>query len=105
LVGFYSAVDSSDQFGAQITVAPGTSAFDAALPSETYLFEWDTFSQAASDAGFSRIYGGIHFSDGNLDGLSAGASIGADAFDLASDFATGTAQPEQQPYFEEFLFG
>ncbi len=100
-----AAFTGSDQLDAQVTVASGTSAFDAALPTQTYLFEWDTFSEAANDAGFSRIYGGIHFSDGNLDGLSAGAKIGADAHDLASDFARGTAQPEQQPFFDEFLFG
>jgi hypothetical protein len=100
-----AAFTGSDHFDAQVTVASGTSAFDAALPTQTYIFEWDTFSQAANDAGFSRIYGGIHFSDGNLDGLSAGAAIGADAYDLASEFANGTAQPEQQPFFDEFLFG
>ncbi|MHA7852826.1 vanadium-dependent haloperoxidase [Roseovarius sp.] len=100
-----AAFTGSDYFDAQVTVAPGTSAFDTALPTQTYLFEWDTFSQAASDAGFSRIYGGIHFSDGNLDGLGSGAKIGSDAYDLASEFANGTAQPEQQPFFDEFLFG
>ena len=100
-----AAFTGSDRFDAQITIASGPSAFDAALPTQTYLFEWDTFSQAANDAGFSRIYGGIHFSDGNLDGLSAGAMVGADAYDLATDFHSGTAQPEQQPFFDEFLFG
>ncbi|NHQ75936.1 vanadium-dependent haloperoxidase [Roseovarius gahaiensis] len=100
-----TAFTGSDQFDANVTVASGTSAFDAALPSETYLFEWDTFSQAASDAGVSRIYGGIHFSDANLDALSAGQTIGAEAYDLATDFFTGNAQPEQQPFFDEFLFG
>lgn len=100
-----AAFTGSDHFGAQVKVPSGTSAFDAALPSETYLFEWDTFSQAASDAGFSRIYGGIHFSDGNLDGLSSGATIGRDAYDLAVEFANGTAKAEQQPFFDELLFG
>src|SRR6056297_1902803 len=100
-----AAFTGSDHFDAQVTVASGTSAFDAALPTQTYLFEWDTFSQAANDAGFSRIYGGIHFSDGNLDGLGSGAKIGSDAYDLASEFANGTAQPEKQPFFDEFLFG
>ena len=97
------AFTGSDHLNAQITVAPGTSAFDAALPGDVYQFQWDTFSGAAIDGGASRIYGGIHFSDGNLDGLSAGADIGADAFALAVEFANGTAQPEQQPFFNEFF--
>ena len=97
------AFTGSDQLGAHITVPPGTSAFDAALPGDVYHFQWDTFSEAAIDGGASRIYGGIHFSDGNVDGLSAGATIGSDAYELALEFANGTAQPEQQPFFNEFF--
>src|SRR6056297_3619120 len=95
------AFTRSDHLDAHITVPPGTSAFDAALPGDVYQFQWDTFSEAAIDGGASRIYGGIHFSDGNVDGLSAGATIGADAYALAVDFANGTAQPEQQPFFDD----
>ncbi|EDM72831.1 Hemolysin-type calcium-binding region [Roseobacter sp. AzwK-3b] len=97
------AFTGSDNLDAHITVPPQTSAFDVALPGDVYQFQWDTFSEAAIDGGASRIYGGIHFSDGNVDGLSAGATIGADAYALAVDFANGTAQPEQQPFFDEFF--
>src|SRR6056297_2372469 len=95
------AFTGSDHLDAHITVPPQTSAFDAALPGDVYQLQWDTFSEAAIDGGASRIYGGIHFSDGNLDGLSAGANIGADAYALAVDFADGIAQPEQQPFFDD----
>jgi len=37
------------------------------------------FSDAAAEAGMSRIYGGIHFMSGNLDGLSSGSAIGTHA--------------------------
>jgi hypothetical protein len=97
------AFTGSDHLDAHITVPPGSSAFDAALPGDVYQLQWDTFSEAAIDGGASRIFGGIHFSDGNLDGLSAGAKIGTDAYELAIDFANGTAQPEQQPFFDEFF--
>jgi len=97
------AFTGSDTLDAQIIVPPGTSAFDAALPGDVFQFQWDTFSEAANAGGASRIYGGIHFSDGNLDGLSTGTSIGADAYELALEFANGTAQPEQRPFFEEFF--
>lgn len=97
------AFTGSDNLDAHIIVPPQTSAFDAALPGDVYQFQWDTFSEAAIDGGASRIYGGIHFSDGNVDGLSAGATIGADAYDLATEFANGTAQPEQQPFFDELF--
>lgn len=97
------AFTGSDHLDARITVPPGTSAFDAALPGDVYQFQWDTFSEAANAGGASRIYGGIHFSDANIDGLSAGADIGAGAYALAVEFANGTAQPEQRPFFDEFF--
>ena len=34
------------------------------------------FSQAAEEAGMSRIYGGIHFLSANLNGLESGAALG-----------------------------
>ncbi len=36
---------------------------------------WDTFSEAAAEAGQSRIYGGIHFQYDNQDSLALGASL------------------------------
>ena len=37
---------------------------------------FDSFSEAAIEAGMSRIYGGIHFMSANIGGLEAGAEIG-----------------------------
>lgn len=37
---------------------------------------FNSFSEAASEAGMSRIYGGIHFDSGNEDGLAAGRALG-----------------------------
>lgn len=48
------------------------------LPLVTRSF--DSFSEAAAEAGISRIYGGIHYQDDNLDGLSTGRNIGLWAF-------------------------
>jgi hypothetical protein len=44
------------------------------LPGVTRSFY--ALSQAANEAGMSRIYGGIHFQAGNQDGLATGRSIG-----------------------------
>lgn len=44
------------------------------LPMVTRSF--DSFSEAAAEAGISRIYGGIHYTDDNLDGLALGRNIG-----------------------------
>ena len=37
---------------------------------------YNSFSQAAEEAGMSRIYGGIHFLSANLNGLASGAELG-----------------------------
>jgi hypothetical protein len=50
---------------------------------------WDTFSDAADQAGSSRIYGGIHFEQGDLDGREAGRRIGAQAWDRAQAYFRG----------------
>lgn len=36
----------------------------------------DSFTEAADEAGISRIYGGIHFRSANADGLAAGRALG-----------------------------
>ena len=59
---------------------------DATVPNRSFT----SFSQAAQEAGISRIYGGIHFSFDNVDGLAAGTKIGnlvASKFFLAQEHA------------------
>lgn len=52
-----------------------------------------TFSEAAEQAGLSRLYGGIHFSDDNTVGQAVGARIGRRAWARASAYFNGTAGP------------
>jgi len=57
----------------------GTDNIAFTLPSENPLVadrSFTSFSQAASEAAVSRLYGGIHWSFDNEDGLTAGKSIG-----------------------------
>jgi membrane-associated phospholipid phosphatase len=41
---------------------------------------WSSFSEAAAEAGMSRIYGGIHWQFDNADGLLAGKNIGQNIY-------------------------
>ena len=50
---------------------------------------WSTFTQAANEAGESRLYGGIHFYEGNVAGLALGRKVGAQAFDKAQGYWSG----------------
>ena len=67
----------SDTFHARVRFEPGLSLFEPGItPTEAIELSWPTFSAAANQAGMSRLYGGIHFIDGNVSGLTQGAEIG-----------------------------
>ena len=46
---------------------------------EPVVLEWSTLTQAAEEAGISRLYGGIHIMDGNLRALELGKQVAAEA--------------------------
>lgn len=84
----------SDDFGGSVTFQPGESRFEPeATPSEATTLEWDTFSTAADEAGLSRIYGGIHFEDGDINGRTLGRQVGTVAFAEANSYINGTISP------------
>lgn len=45
---------------------------------------WNSFSEAAYSAGESRLFGGIHFYEGNVAGLELGRKVGEQAWTKAS---------------------
>jgi len=70
----------SDRFGASFVRQPRTMLIDPTQPSAAVTLGWSTFSAAAEEAGMSRLYGGIHFEQGNLDGQSLGRRVGEAVF-------------------------
>ena len=63
----------SDKFGASVTLPVGSSRIEPGLvPSTPVTLEWKTFTEAAEEASLSRLYGGIHFNDGNEQGRIMG---------------------------------
>lgn len=80
----------SDFFGASTTFFAGASNIEPGItPRRDVKLSWQTFSQAADEAGTSRRYGGIHFEPGDLQGRAMGRKIGDQAFDLAQTFVDG----------------
>jgi|SRR5579884_3319992 len=57
-------------FGSHVHFTTGTDNIPG------YYRSFTSFDQAAEEAGFSRILGGIHFMTANLDGLQSGQEIG-----------------------------
>ena len=83
----------SDDFGASLTFEPGSSRFEpGTVPAEPTTLNWPTFRSAADQAGLSRIYGGIHFDDGDLRGRSVGDDVAARVWDVAQSYILGARQ-------------
>lgn len=82
----------SDAFGASVTFPPGSSRFEPGVtPVQETTLAWDTFTAAADEAGISRLYGGIHFDDGDLNGRLLGSETGQMVFATAQSYIDGTA--------------
>jgi hypothetical protein len=79
----------SDSYGESFTVQPGKVTIDASYPTQSVKLEWATFSAAADQAGKSRLYGGIHFNNGNEYGKTMGRKVGTAAFDMANIYING----------------
>jgi len=71
-------------------IAPAGSFFIEDGPAGDVVLQWDTFIDAANEAGLSRLYGGIHIQDGDLRGRELGRAIGISAFSEAMKYINGT---------------
>jgi hypothetical protein len=80
----------SDCFGDSVTFPAGSSKIEpGATPAEPLTLFWETFTDAANQAGISRRYGGIHFKAADLTGRFIGRVIAAQAWDKAEKLWTG----------------
>ena len=79
----------NDNFGAAVTFRPGSSRFENLTPVEEITLGWDTFTEAADEAGLSRIYGGIHFDDGDSNGRSLGRGVADGVWNKAKGLRSG----------------
>ena len=55
------------------------------VPAKDVTLSWKTFTEAANEAGFSRLYGGIHFRKGNEEGLKLGRKVAGVVWDKFVD--------------------
>ena len=63
--------------------------------------EFDTFDDWADSSGISRIYGGIHFEQGDLEGRALGRRVGIEVIDAARNYLNGV-DPTQDFSDESF---
>ena len=78
----------SDSFGFFYTQDVPLKADPTESVTDVVLY-WPTFTAAAREAGESRIYGGIHFYEGNVVGLDIGEKVGNAAFAKAQQLWSG----------------
>lgn len=81
----------SDRFPNSAVVPAGFSVVEPGVPATDITLSWPTFSAAADEAGISRLYGGIHFRNGDLEGRKLGRKVGAQAYALSRAYINGTA--------------
>lgn len=62
-------------------------------PATDITLSWSTWTQAADEAGYSRILGGIHIQADNVDGLAVGRKVGKKVFEKASRLWQGEEEP------------
>lgn len=82
----------SDAFAASVTVPAHSLKADSSAPASDVVLSWKTFTEAADEAGMSRLYGGIHFHDGDVAGRQLGRLVGAQVYAKAQGLWSGSAR-------------
>jgi hypothetical protein len=82
----------SDAFGFSTVLPAGFGRVEPNIPPVPTTLSYATFSDAANEAGLSRLYGGIHFSDDNESAQSVGYLIGVQAWTKALTYFNGMAR-------------
>ena len=76
---------------AESTVPQGGLIHEAG-PTDDVVLQWATYYDAADQAGISRLHGGIHISQDDVEGRRIGAEVGKDAWALAQTYFNGTRE-------------
>ncbi len=83
----------TDAFGGSFTAEPGSSLVEPGLtPTAPVTLSWETFSDAAEEAGMSRRFGGIHFESDDLAGRALGRAVADKVWDKSITFFEGVVR-------------
>ena len=76
-----------------MSIPAGSSKIESGItPRQTITLQWDTFTDAADEAGMSRRYGGIHFARADMAGRKLGQLVAEQAWKKARGLFDGTAK-------------
>lgn len=80
----------SERFGDSVMLAAGSSKIEPGLtPAKLVTLKWETFKDAANEAGMSGRYGGIHFARADLSGRRLGRAAAEKAWTKAQGYFHG----------------
>jgi len=81
----------NDRFGYSVTLPIGSSKIEPGItPSHPVTLSWETFTDASSQAGMSRRYGGIHFRAADLAGRLLGRLVAFQSWQKAQSYFDGS---------------
>jgi hypothetical protein len=80
---------NGDTFGASVTIPAHSSKFESSTPAAPVTLTWPTFTEAATEAGMSRRWGGIHFQTGDVHGRALGKQVAANVYSQAQSYIRG----------------
>jgi len=79
-----------EDFGASVTFPAGSSVIEPGVtPANSVTLFWNTFHDAADEAGISRRYGWIHFRGADFAGRALGDAVARQAWDKALEYISG----------------
>src|SRR5262245_34664801 len=88
----------SDDFGFSTVLPPNFGRVQPGIPPVPTTFTYETVSDAAEEAGLSRLYGGIHFPDDNEVAQEVGYLIGVQAWSKALTYFNGRVSATAAPH-------
>jgi hypothetical protein len=89
-----SSWTGSDHFGDSVTFAPDSSKIEPGItPARPVVLKWETFTDAADEAGISGLYGGVSFRRADLAGRQLGRLVASTVWTKVQSYLDGTAKP------------
>jgi PAP2 superfamily len=89
------AWSGNDRFGYSLTLPVGSSKIEPGItPAHPVVLTWQTFTDAADEAGMSRRYGGIHFRRADVAGQTLGRLVAQKVWSRAQRYFVGAAGPQ-----------
>jgi hypothetical protein len=86
-----SLITGSDHFGYSVTLPAGSSRIEPSVtPTQPVTLKWETFNEAADQAGLAGRYAGIHFAPADTMGRKLGDQVAERVWARAQSYFDGT---------------